>query len=136
MIPKAANARFFVFNPLGHTRTDIADFAYAGPLILSDVIINPGANGGALVDLEGKLVGLCIKEVRSKATNTEISVAVPAGDLGPLLNEARKASPAAAAPDPAPLPGTGDNATSPAPPPATRTTPSGYLGAYIIDDWR
>ncbi len=109
-----------------------ADYSYGGPLIVSDVIINPGANGGALVDLDGRLVGLCIKEIRSKATNTELSVAVPAGDLSPLLDMARKTSPAPAETEIAPA-RPPDNTTAPLPVPA-RPTPSGYLGAYIIDD--
>ncbi len=42
MIPKAADPRFFVFNPLGQLRTDVADFAYSGALPVHVVDVADG----------------------------------------------------------------------------------------------
>ncbi len=120
---------------------EASDYPYTGPLIVSDVIINPGASGGAMVDLDGKLVGLCGRVITMKRTNTQVSIAVPAAEVTKLLEEARKAAPPAPVPTPrppAPLP-------TPAPTPPVLPTPEpapvpgktaegGYLGVYVIDD--
>lgn len=86
-------------------------FSYDDPVILTDISINPGASGGAVVDLEGRLVGVAGRVVTSSRTNTELSFAVPASVVKDLLNKAREA----------------------APPPETNGR-TGYLGAYILDE--
>jgi serine protease Do len=40
---------------------------------------NPGAAGGALVDVQGRLLGMLGKEVRSELTNTWLNFALPVG---------------------------------------------------------
>lgn len=42
----------------GRTRLDVRESAFAGEVILTSAALNPGSEGGALLDLEGRLVGL------------------------------------------------------------------------------
>ena len=89
-------------------------------MIITDIIINPGASGGAMVDLDGKLIGVCGPLLTSARSNTQLSFAVPVAAVKKLLDDARAAA-------------------APPPQPGTTTTPEvesdrGYLGAYILDD--
>ena len=67
-------------------RLGVHDFPYSGNVIVTDANNNPGGFGGALVDLEGRLLGINGRIVESKDTNTQISYAVPLGDLKPLIS--------------------------------------------------
>ena len=67
-------------------RLGLGDFEYDGDVIITDASNNPGSFGGALVDLRGRLVGINGRIVESKATNTQISYAIPIGDLVPLVD--------------------------------------------------
>lgn len=123
----------------GVQAVEAADYSYAGPVILSDIIVNPGSSGGALVDLAGKLVGVCGRVITEKKTNSQISFAVPVAQVMALLVEARKAAPLLPTPAPTPTPvptptPTPAPAPTPTPAPALKPHDSGYLGAYIIDD--
>lgn len=52
---------------------------YQGRVLVLDVMTNnPGATGGAVVDLEGKLVGMLGKELRDEQTNIWLNYALPA----------------------------------------------------------
>lgn len=63
------------------------DVAYRGPLVLIDAITsNPGAAGGAVVNLEGKLVGMIGKLIESNDTNTRLNYAVPTSLLLDFVN--------------------------------------------------
>jgi S1-C subfamily serine protease len=93
-------------------------FDYTDPVILTDVTLNPGSSGGAMVDLEGRLVGISSPVLTSKSTNTELSFAVPASVAMKLLREARLAE--GRKPEPVPTP--------------PKTPEGGYLGAYILDE--
>lgn len=42
----------------GRARLDARETAYAGEVLLTSAALNPGSEGGALLDLEGRLVGL------------------------------------------------------------------------------
>lgn len=54
------------------------DVAYKGELVLIDAITsNPGAAGGAVLTLDGKLVGMVGKIINSSETNTRLNYAVP-----------------------------------------------------------
>ncbi len=60
-------------------RLNQRDVAYRGDIVLLDAITsNPGAAGGAVVNLEGKLVGAIGKIINSSETNTRLNYAVPA----------------------------------------------------------
>lgn len=63
------------------------DVPYVDEVLLIDAISsNPGASGGALVDVEGRLVGMIGKLLMSKSTNTRINYAVPADLLYGLVH--------------------------------------------------
>jgi serine protease Do len=54
------------------------DVPYDADMLLLDAITsNPGASGGAVIDMDGKLVGMIGKLLESKNTNTRINYAVP-----------------------------------------------------------
>lgn len=55
------------------------DVPYDADMLLLDAITsNPGASGGAVVDMDGRLVGMIGKLLTAKNTNTRINYAVPA----------------------------------------------------------
>ena len=60
--------------------------AYRGEVWLLDLVANnPGAAGGALVDLDGNLVGMLGKELRDRKTGVWLNYAIPADVLrGPI----------------------------------------------------
>jgi serine protease Do len=54
------------------------DVPYDAEMLLLDAITsNPGASGGAVIDMDGRLVGMIGKLLESKNTNTRINYAVP-----------------------------------------------------------
>ena len=59
-------------------RLNERDVAYRGELVLIDAITsNPGAAGGAVLTLDGRLVGVIGKIINSTETNTRLNYAVP-----------------------------------------------------------
>lgn len=57
----------------------LADVPYQGDVLLIDAITsNPGAGGGAVVDAEGRLVGMIGRLMESSDTGTRLNYAVPA----------------------------------------------------------
>lgn len=59
-------------------RRKTRDFSYHGEVLVIDAITaNPGAPGGALVDLDGNWVGLVGREVTSNLTHTHFNYAIP-----------------------------------------------------------
>lgn len=78
------------------------DFPYDGDVYLIDAITsNPGAAGGAVVNAEGKLVGMVGRVIESRATNTRLNYAIPA-DLLKAFVEGKEEQPAVASGDPMP----------------------------------
>jgi serine protease Do len=68
-------------------RYRMADVAYDGDVILTDACNNPGHYGGGLFALDGRWLGLNLKLLDSKETNTMLSAALPVADLLPYLEE-------------------------------------------------
>ena len=68
-------------------RYRMADVKYDGDLILTDACNNPGQFGGGLFTLDGRWIGLNMKLLDSKETNTMVSAAIPTRDLLPYLEE-------------------------------------------------
>lgn len=67
-------------------RRGVNDFPYEGDVYLYDAITsNPGAAGGAVVSVEGKLVGMIGRVIEAKTTNTRLNYAVPADMLKKFL---------------------------------------------------
>jgi serine protease Do len=60
--------------------------AYEGPVYIVDAVTNnPGAAGGALTTLDGRLVGMIGRELRNTESNTWVNYAVPLSQLrGPI----------------------------------------------------
>ncbi|MDG2013959.1 MAG: trypsin-like peptidase domain-containing protein [Pirellulaceae bacterium] len=59
-------------------RLNTRDVAYSGELVLIDAITsNPGAGGGAVVTVDGELVGSIGRIINSSETNTRINYSVP-----------------------------------------------------------
>lgn len=55
---------------------------YEGPAYVLDAMTNnPGAAGGALVDYQGRLLGMLGKELRHAQSNIWLNFAIPAGEL-------------------------------------------------------
>jgi len=64
-------------------------FPYHGEvLVLDSVTSNPGSPGGAVIDLEGRWIGLIGKRVHSTFTNTSLNYAVPVEEVVSFLSEA------------------------------------------------
>ncbi|MFO0897124.1 MAG: S1C family serine protease [Pirellulales bacterium] len=67
-------------------RRGAAATRYRGPILVLDAMTNnPGAAGGALTDVQGRLLGMLGKEVRSSLTNTWLNYALPASELRPAV---------------------------------------------------
>lgn len=60
--------------------------AYEGPVYIVDAVTNnPGAAGGALTTLDGKLIGMIGRELRNAESNTWMNYAIPLKELrGPI----------------------------------------------------
>ena len=63
------------------------DYAFRGELFLIDAITsNPGAAGGAVLTLDGRLAGMVGKIINSSETNTRLNYAVPCNVLHDFVN--------------------------------------------------
>jgi len=63
------------------------DVAYKGELVLIDAIVsNPGAAGGAVLNIEGEVVGMIGKVINSSETNTRLNYAVPNAFLAEFVS--------------------------------------------------
>lgn len=68
-------------------RLNERDVAYRGDLILIDAITsNPGAAGGAVVDLQGNLLGVIGRIINSSETNTRLNYAVPVKQVAQFVS--------------------------------------------------
>jgi S1-C subfamily serine protease len=68
-------------------RYRMADVDYDGDIILTDACNNPGHYGGGLFTIDGRWIGLNMKLLDSKETNTMLSAAMPSRDLLPYLEQ-------------------------------------------------
>jgi serine protease Do len=68
-------------------RYRMTDVKYDGDVILTDACNNPGHQGGGLFALDGTWLGLNLRLLDSKETNTMLSAAIPVADLLPYLDE-------------------------------------------------
>lgn len=83
-------------------RRGFQDFPYDGDVYLIDAITsNPGAAGGAVVNADGKLVGMIGRVIESRATNTRLNYAIPA-DLLKAFVDGKEESPMVASAGPMP----------------------------------
>lgn len=69
-------------------RRGVFETAYSGPVYVLDLVANnPGAAGGALVDLRGNLLGLLGKELRDERTGVWLNYAVPTEVLRSAISD-------------------------------------------------
>jgi serine protease Do len=79
-------------------RRKVKDFPYHGEVLAIDAITsNPGAPGSAVVDVEGRFVGMIGRVVISNRTHTHFNYAIPREVLWDFLREAADPSARAAA---------------------------------------
>lgn len=72
-----------------NARRGVFESSYHGDVYLIDGITNnPGADGGAVTNGKGDLIGMVGKELKSTLTNTWLNYAVPATVLAPLVARA------------------------------------------------
>jgi S1-C subfamily serine protease len=63
---------------------------YRGTVYVLDAYANnPGASGGALVDWQGRLIGVLGKELRSRVTGTWLNYALPADKIAKVVDDIR-----------------------------------------------
>jgi putative serine protease PepD len=77
---------------------------YTGRVIETTAAVNPGIEGGALVDAEGRLVGLLILNYSPLRW---LGTAIPVNSLKPVIEELRRAKPPPEAKDPGQSPAPG-----------------------------
>ncbi|MCO5170132.1 MAG: S1C family serine protease [Planctomycetes bacterium] len=77
----------------GRTRLDAPESAYSGEVLLTSAAINPGSEGGALVDLAGRVVGLLAPLGRDRRSGALHGHAVPAEAVLAALAAARDDGP-------------------------------------------
>jgi serine protease Do len=69
-------------------RRGVQDFPYNGDVLLIDAITsNPGAAGGAVVSVDGKLAGMIGRVIEGVNTNTRLNYAVPTNLLHGFLTK-------------------------------------------------
>lgn len=110
-------------------RRRLADFPYHGDVLVIDAITsNPGMPGGALLNLDGDLVGMIGREVIANPTHTHLNYAVPRDVLAAFLAEAISPAPS--------MPPSVDPAADSTLPPASPSAPAGLstvdLGFRIV----
>jgi S1-C subfamily serine protease len=73
---------------------------YQGPIYVLDAMTNnPGAAGGALTDLQGRLLGVLGKELRNSKSNIWLNFAIPTAEFVTSVESIRKTGASAASPD-------------------------------------
>ncbi|MGB0715505.1 MAG: S1C family serine protease [Phycisphaerae bacterium] len=83
-----AHGVFSIRRPLD-ARRRVKDFPYKGDVLVIDAITsNPGGPGSAVVNLEGKFVGMVGRWVTSNLTHTHFNYAIPADVLRSFVQEA------------------------------------------------
>lgn len=86
----------------GRDRLDDPDgrHVYKGEALLIDALVNPGCEGGAVIDTAGRLVGIVAQLQTDGRTWDEVDFAVPASALTRLLEGVPAAAPSPSGEDP------------------------------------
>lgn len=81
-------------------RRGVFETPYRGPVYILDAVTNnPGAAGGALTDMQGRLLGMLGKELRNSSNGSWLNYAIPAAELAPTVGEIRDGKFVASSPD-------------------------------------
>lgn len=71
-------------------RRGVFETPYDGPVYVLDAMTNnPGAAGGALVDYQGRLLGMLGKELRHAQSNLWLNFAIPTAEIAPTAEAIR-----------------------------------------------
>jgi serine protease Do len=71
-------------------RRGVFETPYDGPVYVLDAMTNnAGAAGGALVDYQGRLLGMLGKELRHAQSNLWLNFAIPTSEIGPTAEAVR-----------------------------------------------
>ncbi len=97
-------------------RLKLRNFPLQCPVLLSDTPSNPGAQGGGIFDMEGRLAGMVGRAVEAVETNTYVNYAVPVDVLREFVESAGKKAPSV-----------------PSSSAARRRTPPPFLGIRLLD---
>jgi S1-C subfamily serine protease len=88
-----ASASLGVVTALGPL--DAREVLYAGPIVATDAALNPGNEGGPLVDLDGRVLGVLAPLVRDRRAGSMVGYAIPIDAIAPRLEAlARGGAPA------------------------------------------
>jgi putative serine protease PepD len=71
-------------------RYRLMDVDYGGELLVTDAPNNPGHYGGGLFTISGEWIGLNTKIVESTETNSQVSAAIPTGELAAYVDRCIK----------------------------------------------
>ena len=72
-------------------RKGVKDSTYQEDVYILDAMTNnPGAPGGAVTDIKGRIAGLIGKELRDKQSNSWINFAIPIQELAQSVTEIRE----------------------------------------------
>jgi serine protease Do len=100
-----------------HGRRGIFEAPYTGEVYVIDAITNnPGAAGGAVTDLDGRILGMIGKELRNSLSDTWVNYAVPIQALAEFAHKGMK----------------GEYKPKPRPQPVSG--PQGYHGLILVPD--
>jgi S1-C subfamily serine protease len=77
----------------GRVALDAAEVSYAGEVLLTDAAVNPGSEGGPLLDLSGAVVGVLAPLAEDRRTGALHGHAIPAEAAQQVLQVARAAKP-------------------------------------------
>ncbi len=66
-------------------KVEAEGYRYEGSVIQTDAAINQGAFGGAVVNLQGDVVGVASRTVVAKSTKTKLNVAIPINRLKEMM---------------------------------------------------
>jgi serine protease Do len=72
---------------------DAREATYAGNVIFTDAAVNPGNEGGPLVDLDGRVVGIVAPLARDLRTQSLAGFAIPIDTVAPALERLAKGGP-------------------------------------------
>jgi S1-C subfamily serine protease len=64
---------------------DAPEAVYKGDVIVTDAAVNPGNDGGPLVDLDGNVLGILAPLVRDRRTRSVVGYAIPIDAIAPRL---------------------------------------------------
>jgi S1-C subfamily serine protease len=85
-----ASASLGVVSSLGPL--DAPEAVWKGDVVVTDAAVNPGNDGGPLVDLDGNVLGILAPLVRDRRTRSVVGFAIPIDAIAPRLDALARGS--------------------------------------------